>query len=138
MNKKLNFVITFVRNYLNLIRCQKPNVLTETELVNNEPSSVYFWSFLQILQQNNVRKCPSSIWCQDLNSRPSDYESPPLTTRPGLPPISLKCCIQRMPPMCYTDIMFLLVIACFGETHMNVRKYNSTKMLLAKSRKCIS
>ena len=89
MNKKLNFVITFVRNYLNLFRCQKPNVLTETELVNNEPSSVYFWSFLQILQQINVRKCPSSIWCQDLNSRPSDYESPPLTTRPGLEGIKI-------------------------------------------------
>ena len=30
--------------------------------------------------------CPSSIWRQFSNSQPSDYESPPLTTRPGLPP----------------------------------------------------
>ena len=31
-------------------------------------------------------KRPSSILCRDSNSQPSDYESPPLTTRPGLPP----------------------------------------------------
>ena len=30
-------------------------------------------------------KFTSRIWHQDLNSQPSDYESPPLTTRPGLP-----------------------------------------------------
>ena len=28
----------------------------------------------------------SSIQCQDLNPRPSECESPPITTRPGLPP----------------------------------------------------
>ena len=38
----------------------------------------------------NVKKCPSSIRRWDSNSQPSDYESPPLTTRPGLPPIALK------------------------------------------------
>ena len=32
-------------------------------------------------------KSPSSILCQDSNSRPSDYESPALTTRPALPPV---------------------------------------------------
>ena len=32
----------------------------------------------------NVKKCPSSIRRWDSNSQPSDYESPPLTTRPGL------------------------------------------------------
>ena len=31
-------------------------------------------------------KCPSSIWCRDSNPQPSEQESPPLTTRPGLPP----------------------------------------------------
>ena len=40
----------------------------------------------QILQQINVKKCPSSILCRDSNSQTSDYESPPLTTRQGLPP----------------------------------------------------
>ena len=41
-----------------------------------------------ILQQINVKKCPSSIWHQDSNPRPSERESPPITTRPGLPPRS--------------------------------------------------
>ena len=40
---------------------------------------------IQFLQQINVKKCPSSIRRQDSNSQPSDYQSPPLTTRPGLP-----------------------------------------------------
>ena len=39
-----------------------------------------------ILQQINVKKCPSSIRHQDLNPRPSESESPPITTRPGLLP----------------------------------------------------
>ena len=34
----------------------------------------------------NVKKCPSSIQHRDSNSQPSDYESPPFTTRPGLLP----------------------------------------------------
>jgi len=41
---------------------------------------------LQFLQQINVKKCPSSIWRRDLNSQSSEYESPPLSTGPGLPP----------------------------------------------------
>ena len=30
-----------------------------------------------------MKKCPSSLRCWESNSQPSDYESPPLTTRPG-------------------------------------------------------
>ena len=52
---------------------------------------VYFRSFQTnintILQQTNVKKCPSSIRRWDSNPWPSDHESPPITTRPGLPPI---------------------------------------------------
>ena len=33
--------------------------------------------------------CPSSIQCQNLNPWPSEHESPPITTRPGLPSKSL-------------------------------------------------
>ena len=52
----------------------------------------YFWSF-----QTNItnfynkymwKKCPSSIQCRDSNTWPSDHESPPITTRPELPPYS--------------------------------------------------
>ena len=32
-----------------------------------------------------MEKCPSSIWCQDLNTQPSEHEPPPITTRLGLP-----------------------------------------------------
>ena len=42
---------------------------------------------LQFLQQIYVKKCPSSIRCRDSNPWPSDRESPPITTRPRLPPI---------------------------------------------------
>ena len=34
-----------------------------------------------------VKKCSSSIQCQDLNPQPLEHESPPITTRPGLPPM---------------------------------------------------
>ena len=50
---------------------------------------VYFRSFqtnITILHQIYVKKCPSSIRCQDLNPRPFERESLPITTRPGLPP----------------------------------------------------
>ena len=36
----------------------------------------------------NVKKCSSIIWPQDLNPSPSDYESPPLNSRPRLLPKS--------------------------------------------------
>ena len=44
---------------------------------------------LQFLQQIYVKKCPSSIRCWDLNPQPSERESPPITTRPGLRPMRL-------------------------------------------------
>ena len=53
------------------------------------PLFIYFWLFkqtLQILQQINVKKCPSCMWGCDLNSRPSEHEAPHVTTRPGLSP----------------------------------------------------
>ena len=49
---------------------------------------IYFCLFkhtLQFLQQINVIKCPSSIQCWDSNPQPLEHESPPITTRPGIP-----------------------------------------------------
>ena len=43
-------------------------------------------TLLQILQQINVKKCPSSMRRWDSNPQPSEYESPPTTTGPWLPP----------------------------------------------------
>ena len=40
-----------------------------------------------IFQQINVKKCPSSIWYRDFNPQISEREFPPITTRPGLPPL---------------------------------------------------
>ena len=60
-----------------------------------------FKQTLQILQQINVKQCPSCIRCRDLNSQPSDYESPPLTTRPGLLP--------------YPDIVIEAILLCLVE-----------------------
>ena len=54
-----------------------------------------FLSFLTnmtILKTNKCEKCPSSIRRWNLNSQPSDYEFPTLTTRPGFPPY-LECCL---------------------------------------------
>ena len=47
---------------------------------------VFFKQTIQRVQQINVKKCPSITQCWDSNSQPSNYESPPLTTRRGLPP----------------------------------------------------
>ena len=56
------------------------------------PSSFRLFSSFQtninFLQQINVKKCPSSILCWDSNSQPLECESPPITTRPGLPSMS--------------------------------------------------
>ena len=49
--------------------------------------SDFFKQTIQILHQINVKKCSSSIQHQDLNTWYFDYETPPLTTRPWLPPI---------------------------------------------------
>ena len=46
---------------------------------------------LQFLQQLNVKKCPSSKWCWDLNPHTTEQESSPLTPRPGQPPNDAQC-----------------------------------------------
>ena len=54
-----------------------------------QPASfiVYFRSLqTNIITPNIFEKCLSSIRCRDSNQRPLEHESPPLTTRPGLPP----------------------------------------------------
>ena len=53
------------------------------------PLFVYFRLFKQALHflQQICKKCHSSIWCRDSNPRPSEHKSPPITSRPGLPPL---------------------------------------------------
>ena len=45
-----------------------------------------FQTNIKFLQQINVKKCPSSIWCWDLEPQPLEHKPPPITTRPGLLP----------------------------------------------------
>ena len=40
-----------------------------------------------ILKQINVKNDSSRMRCWDSNSQPIDYQTPPITIRPGLPPI---------------------------------------------------
>ena len=51
-----------------------------------------FKQTIQIFTTNQCEKmsCPSSIRRRDSNPRPLERESPPITTRPGLPPEKLK------------------------------------------------
>ena len=46
-----------------------------------------FHLFFGLFKQTINKKCMSSIRCSYMHSnpRPSEYESPPLTTEPGLP-----------------------------------------------------
>ena len=63
----------------------------------------YFHLFkhtLQFLQQINVKKCTSSIWCRDTNSWPLEHESPPITIRPVHPPSLCLFFIPRLIAPC--------------------------------------
>ena len=53
------------------------------------PFIVYFRSFqtnITVFTINTREKSPSSIRCKDSNPQSLEHESPPITTRPGLPP----------------------------------------------------
>ena len=49
-----------------------------------------FQTNITFFTTNKCETCPSSIWCWDSKPRPSEHESPPITTRPGLPPKVVK------------------------------------------------
>ena len=49
-----------------------------------------FRTNITIFTTNKCEKCPSHIQRQDLNPRPSEHESLPITTRQGLPPNAQK------------------------------------------------
>ena len=74
----------------NRIRSTLPSQQTFFKMGQPRPLFiVYFRSFktnITIFTTINVKKCPSSIRYQDSNPGPLARESPPITTRPGLPP----------------------------------------------------
>ena len=65
-------------------------IFASIKLFLNGPTPVSF-SFIfslfnkhEIFTTNQCEKCPSILQHRDSNLQPSDYEYPPLTTRPGL------------------------------------------------------
>ena len=60
-------------------------------IFKNGPSRPLFRLFssfqtnITIFTANKCEKCPSCKWRWDSNPQPSEHESPPITTRPGIP-----------------------------------------------------
>ena len=99
----------FLKNlYLKLMKIKKKRwgwpiknklaIIKPTFLYKWANPGLFFFSF-QSFQTNNTifttnqcekMSCPSSIQCQNLNPWPSEHESPPITTRPGLPSWKMK------------------------------------------------
>ena len=48
-----------------------------------------FQTNISIFITKKCEKSPSSIWWWDSNPWPLEHESPPITTRPGLPPLTI-------------------------------------------------
>ena len=71
---------------------------------------------IQFLQQINMKRCPSSIHWWDLNSRPSDHESPSITTRPGLPPNNFLTFLKGANP-----VLFSFIFQFFSKTNFTVK-----------------
>ena len=74
---------------------------TVTSNFLNWPSSVSFSFFFRLFKQKllfghqiKCEKCPFSILYLDLSTRPSEHESPPIATGPGLPPQTIL--LQRL------------------------------------------
>ena len=65
-------------------------VVSSTLLTMGDPRPLFQLLYVSLkninFQQINLKKGPSSIRHWDLNSRPPDFETPPLTTRPGVTP----------------------------------------------------
>ena len=64
-----------------------------------KPLFCLFLSFQTNITIFKTKKCvnvhPVYLHCWDKNPQPSDHESPPITTRPGLPPLFLYCYLDR-------------------------------------------
>ena len=89
-----------------------------------------FKQTLQFLQQIYVKKCPSSIRCQDSNPRPLARESLPITTRPGLPPkmyikLGGNCTLATF----YIQAPFMLLIFFLAQSLLTTTSINFWPLL---------
>ena len=76
LDEKSSHLVTLLETYLLIFNKPTRPLLRFFVLLNNT-----------ILTISTMRKCLSSIQRWDSNSQPFDNKSPPLTTRPGLPPL---------------------------------------------------
>ena len=65
----------------------------------------FYKQTIQFLQQINVKKCPSRIQHWDLNPRPLEHESSPITTRSKLPP-ALRFLMNLINALVVTNLEF--------------------------------
>ena len=77
-NRSTNWAITTALNYIFLKQWAHPASFSFI--------SSFKTNFTNFTTDRYVKKCTSSIWCWDSNSWPLEHVSPPITTRPGLPP----------------------------------------------------
>ena len=88
---------------------------------------VYFRPFQTnntIFKTNQCEKmsCPSSIWRWDSNPQPWECESPPITTRPGLPPAYQWSCM--------TKLRTLMRVELLGQIQYRIFQYIIFAMLI--------
>ena len=95
-----------------------------------------FQTNITILTTNKCEKCSSSIWRWNSNSQPSDYESPPITTRPGLlPNVSLfrDERVNLLPPTLYHHHHLINICrTCPHAGNFSIKIYFHLKIFLGR------
>ena len=93
------------------------------------PLLPYFQSFsikYYNFATNQCEKYSSRTWRLDSNSQPSDYESPPLTIRPGLPPNAAAT----------FSLQYIFGKKTFSIGHLQLRAVNFVRSLSDELTKC--
>ena len=100
----------------------------------NGPTPASF-SFILGLSQTNItnfynkymwKKYPSSIRCWDSNPRPSEPESPPITTRPGLPLLAFQV-------SCIVYFSFFNILRSNGKQSMTTLNFVCDSLRISSS-----
>ena len=86
-----------------------------------------------ILTTNKCKKCPSIIRRWDSNSQPYDYESPHLTTRPGLPPKLLKQCYLKLNYIRTLVVLKWPILAVSAQGEIQIFKISSKKSYITST-----
>ena len=105
---------------------ERNDIFGQSVFLKNWPTPaslfIYFRSFqTNIITNFTTNYCPSSIRCRDSNPRPLEHESPPISTRPGLP--SKVFLAEHLVQFFYN------VIRAFSVTHKLLFKISKTRLL---------